>query len=358
MNTYTYKGVYALYNTIIIGAGQAGLAVGYYLKQSNKSFLILDKENEVGECWKQRYDSLVLFTPRMYSALPGMKFQGESHGFPTKDDVVDYLQKYVVKFNIQIRFQSEVVSVSEKEGHFIIKTKNDEFSAENLVIATGPFQIPSLPALSKKVNINQLHSSQYRNSKQLVDGNVLVVGGGNSGAQIAVELSKERETFLAVSRKLNYLPLLLRRKSIFWWFDKIGILKASNTSLIGRLIQKRGDPIFGFELKEAIKQGRIKLKKRVTDGNQHKVVFEDSTELEIQNVIWATGFKTNFSWLNINHIINEKGYVIHTRGVTNIKGLYFIGLPWQYRRSSALLQGVGFDAEYIVKKINSFDKLD
>lgn len=154
MNTYTYKEVYALYNTIIIGAGQAGLAVGYYLKQSNNSFLILDKGNEVGECLKQRYDSLVLFTPRMYSALPGMKFQGESHGFPTKDDVVDYLQKYVVKFNIPIRFQSEVVSVSEKEGHFIIKTKNDEFSAENIVIATGPFQIPSMPALSKKININ------------------------------------------------------------------------------------------------------------------------------------------------------------------------------------------------------------
>lgn len=100
------------------------------------------------------------------------------------------------------------------------------------------------------------------------------------------------------------------------------------------------------------------MKKRVTDGNQHKVVFEDSTELEIQNIIWATGFKTDFSWLNINNVINEKGYVIHTRGVTNIKGLYFIGLPWQYRRGSALLLGVGYDAEYIVKKINSFDRLD
>ncbi|WP_226527506.1 flavin-containing monooxygenase [Metabacillus niabensis] len=347
-----------MYNTIIIGAGQAGLAVGYYLKQFNKSFLILDKGNEVGESWKERYDSLLLFTPRMYSALPGMKFHGESHGFPTKDEVADYLQSYVVKFHIPIRFQSEVVSVTEKEGHFIIKTKNDVFSAENLVIATGPFQIPSLPALSKKVNNNQLHSSQYRNSKQLVDGNVLVVGGGNSGAQIAVELSKDRETFLSVSRNLNYLPLLLRNKSIFWWFDKIGILKASHTSLIGQLIQKRGDPIFGLELKEAIKQGTIKLKTRATDGNQHKVVFEDSTELEIQNIIWATGFKTDFSWLKINQVINEKGNVIHTRGVTNIKGLYFIGLPWQYRRGSALLQGVGYDAEYIVKKINSFDRLD
>ncbi|WP_026560053.1 NAD(P)/FAD-dependent oxidoreductase [Bacillus sp. J37] len=344
-----------MYNTIIIGAGQAGLAVGYYLKQSNKSFLILDKGNEVGESWKERYDSLVLFTPRMYSTLPGMKFQGESHGFPTKAEVADYLQKYVVKYNIPIRFQSEVVSVSEKEGHFIIKTKNNVYTAENLVIATGPFQIPSMPALSKKVNINQLHSSQYRNSKQLTDGNVLVVGCGNSGAQIAVELSKERETFLAVSKKLSYLPLILRQKSIFWWFDKIGILKASNSSLIGRLIQKRGDPIFGFELKEAIKQDTIKLKNRVIDVNQHKLFFEDTTELEVQNIIWATGFKTDFSWLHINHVISEKGNVIHTRGVTTIKGLYFIGLPWQYRRGSALLQGIGYDAEYIVRKINRFD---
>ncbi|PMC39055.1 oxidoreductase [Bacillus sp. UMB0899] len=344
-----------MYDTIIIGAGQAGLAVGYYLKQFNKNFILLDKGHEVGESWKERYDSLVLFTPRMYSGLPGMKFQGELHSLPTKGEVVDYLGDYAEKFNIPIHFQTEVESVSKMDGHFFIETNKGEYVAKNLVIATGPFHIPSIPPLSKKLSgsINQLHSSHYRNPKQLVDGNVLVVGGGNSGAQIAVEISKERETFLAVSQKLSYFPLFLLGKSIFWWFDKLGILKATNTSFLGQLIQKRGDPIFGFELKDVIKQGNIKLKKRVTDGNQHKVFFEDSSELEIQNIIWATGFKTDFSWLKIDHVMNHKGHVIHNRGVTNIKGLYLIGLPWQYRRGSALLEGVGYDAEYIVEKINS-----
>lgn len=344
-----------MYDTIVVGAGQAGLSVGYYLKQSNKKFLLLEKGHEVGESWKVRYDSLVLFTPRMYSGLPGMEIQGDLHSFPTKDEVADYLKKYAEKFNIPIHFQTEVKSVLKKDGHFFIKTSRGEYEAGNLVIATGPFQLPSIPSISKKLSssIHQLHSSQYKNSKQLRDGNVLVVGGGNSGAQIAVELSKERETFLAVSQKVRYFPLVLRKKSMFWWFDKLGILKVTNTSLIGQLIQKRGDPIFGFELKEAIKQGSIQLMKRVTDGNLNKVMLEDSTELEIQNIIWATGFKKDYTWLKIEHVISEKGHVIHNRGVTNIKGLYFIGLPWQYRRGSALLQGVGYDAEYIASKITS-----
>lgn len=344
-----------MYDTIIIGAGQAGLAVGFYLKKTNQHFTILEKGNEVGESWKVRYDSLVLFTPRMYSSLPGMKFEGEAQGLPTKNEVVTYLKKYVETFNIPIRFQAKVVNVSNVNGHFLVRTQTDEYLAKNLVVATGPFQTPTIPKLSMNLSksINQLHSSEYRNPNQLIDGNVLVVGGGNSGAQIAVELSKERETFLAISKKISYLPLILGNKSIFWWFDKIGILKVTNKSLIGKLIQKRGDPIFGFELKEVIKQGEIQMKKRVINGNQHHVVFDDLTRLEVRNIIWATGFKMVFPWLKIEGVLNKDGNVIHNRGVTNTKGLYFIGLPWQYRRGSALLQGVGDDAEYIVGKIKS-----
>lgn len=345
-----------MYDTIVIGAGQAGLSTGYYLKQSNQSFIVIDKGSEVGESWKERYDSLVLFTPRIYSSLPGMSFEGGEQGLPTKDEVVTYLKKYVDRFKIPIHFNTEVVNVTKMNGNFLLKTKRDEYQAKNIVIATGPFQIPSIPPFSRDLsnNINQLHSSQYKNPDQLADGNVLVIGGGNSGAQIAVELSEERETYLACSRKLKYLPLSVGRKSIFWWFDKLGILKANNTSLLGKLLQHKGDPIFGFGLKKAINNNKVSIKKRVTGGQKNKVLFEDSTTLKVSNIIWATGFKTAFPWLKIDGILNNKeGKVVHHRGVSKINGLYFIGLPWQYRRGSALIQGVGFDAEYIVRKINN-----
>lgn len=204
-----------MYDTIVIGAGQAGLSIGYYLKQLKQKFILIDKDNEVGGSWKTRYDSLVLFTPRIYSSLPGMILEGDEQGFPTKDEIVTYLKKYVDKFKIPIHFNTEVVNITKLNGHFLIKSKDDEYQAKNIVIATGPFQTPSIPSFSENIsnNIKQLHSSQYKNPKQLADGNVLVVGGGNSGAQIAVELSKERETYLASSRKLKYLPLSVGKKA-------------------------------------------------------------------------------------------------------------------------------------------------
>ncbi|MEG7357377.1 NAD(P)/FAD-dependent oxidoreductase [Bacillus inaquosorum] len=343
-----------MYDNIVIGAGQAGISIGYYLKQSNQKFIILDKSYEVGESWKDRYDSLVLFTSRMYSSLPGMHLEGEKHSFPSKNEIVAYLKKYVERFDIPIQLRTEVISVLKLKNHFLIKTNGEEYQTKNLIIATGPFHTPNIPSISKDLanNINQLHSSQYKNSKQLVPGNVLVVGGGNSGAQIAVELSKERVTYLACSDKLVYLPLLVRKKSIFWWFDKLGILSASNTSILAKFIQKKGDPIFGYELKHAIKQKEIILKTRVIAGKQNEIIFKDSSSLEVNNIIWATGFSNPLSWIKIKDVLDKEGRIIHHRGVSPVEGLYFIGLPWQHRRGSALLQGVGNDAEYIVKQIN------
>jgi len=354
MGIYSYmvRGL-RIYDTIVIGAGQAGLSIGYYLKQSDHNFILLDKGSEVGESWKRRYDSLVLFTPRIYNSLPGMVLEREEQGFPTKDEIADYLKKYADRFKIPIHFNTEVVNVSKMNDNFLIKTNQNEYQAKNIVIATGPFHIPNIPSFSKDISntINQLHSSQYKNPKQMVEGHVLVIGGGNSGAQIAVELSKERDTYLACSRELKYLPLSLCKKSIFWWFDKFGILKANNTSALGKFIQQKGDPIFGFELKEAVNRKEVILKKRVTAGKQNQVIFEDSSTLEVSNIIWATGFNTVYPWLKVEGVLNEEGKIVHHRGVSNIKGLFFIGLPWQYRRGSALIQGVGYDAEYIVRQI-------
>ncbi|AOO60509.1 MULTISPECIES: flavin-containing monooxygenase [Bacillus amyloliquefaciens group] len=343
-----------MYDTIVIGAGQAGISVGYYLRKSKQKFIILDKSHEVGESWKNRYDSLVLFTSRMYSSLPGMQLEGDQHGLPSKNEIAAYLKKYVERFEIPIQLRTEVISVQKLNNYFLIKTNREEYQTKNLVVAAGPFHTPNIPSISKDVagHIRQLHSSQYKHSKKLAPGNVLVVGGGNSGAQIAVELSKERVTYLACSKKPVYFPLWIGKRSIFWWFDKLGVLQASHTSILGKFIQKKGDPIFGYELKHAIRQKKIILKQRVIAGKQNEVIFKDSSSLEVNNVIWATGFKNPLWWMKIEGVLDKEGRIIHHRGVSAAEGLYFIGLPWQHRRGSALLQGVGNDAEYIVKQMN------
>ncbi|MED5048664.1 NAD(P)/FAD-dependent oxidoreductase [Bacillus siamensis] len=343
-----------MYDTIVIGAGQAGISAGYYLKKSKQKFIILDKSHEVGESWKNRYDSLVLFTSRMYSSLPGMHLEGDKHGLPSKNEIAAYLKKYVERFEIPIQLRTEVISVQKLNNYFLIKTNREDYQTKNLVMAAGPFHTPNIPSISKDVagHIHQLHSSQYKHSKQLAPGNVLVVGGGNSGAQIAVELSKERVTYLACSNKPVYFPLWIGKRSIFWWFDKLGVLHASHTSILGKFIQKKGDPIFGYELKHAIRQKKIILKQRVIAGKQNEIIFKDSSSLEVNNVIWATGFKNPLWWMKIEGVLDKEGRIIHHRGVSAVKGLYFIGLLWQHRRGSALLQGVGNDAEYIVKQMN------
>lgn len=344
-----------MYDTIVIGAGQAGLATAFYLKKFKYNFLIIDKGKEVGESWKNRYDSLVLFTPRMYNALPGLTLEGERHGFPTKDEIVTYLKQYVKEFDLPIQFQTEVVKMQHQQEIFTIETTQGIFQTKQVIVATGAFQSPRIPSFSSNIakDIFQIHSTQYKNPTQLKAGNVLVVGGGNSGAQIAYEISKERETLLAVSKKITYLPLAIQKKSIFWWFDKFGILKASANSFFGKVIQKKGDPIFGYDLKEAFKRKEITLKPRVINGIHNEITFEDGTTTKVQNIIWATGFHSIYPWLKIDDLFNPDGRIIHHRGVTNVKGLYFIGLPWQHRRGSALLQGVGFDAEFIINHLNA-----
>ena len=346
------------YEAIVIGAGQAGLAMGYYLKQNNNRFLIIDKGQELGEVWKNRYDSLKLFTPRMYSSLPGLILDGEQQGFPSKDEIANYIKHYTETFELPVELNTEVLSVTKNEEGFCVETTKGIFNTTNVVVATGPFQKKLIPAISSSLstNILQLHSSEYKNPNQLQQGNVLVVGGGNSGAQIAVELSEERDTYLAISKKPSYFPLTIGGMSVFWWLDKLGILRVPNTSFIGNLLQKKGDPIFGSELKKAIKEWEVTLKGRVVNGVYDHVVFEDSTTLEVNNIIWATGFQQEYEWLNVDGVIGQQKKINHNKGISPVKGLYFLGLPWQSRRGSSLLQGVGFDAGQIMEHMKNTTK--
>lgn len=338
-----------MFQTVVIGAGQAGLATGYYLKKARQSFVMLDKNEKVGDEWKNRYDSLVLFSPRMYSALPGLQIKGDPNGFPDKHEMVQYLQQYAQKFQLPLRLQTKATRVWKENGHFHIQTNNQVYKAENVIVASGPFQTPKIPFFSQNLSpdIKQLHSSQYKNPADLLEGNVLIVGGGNSGAQIAVEISGKRDTYLSAGDRMKFLPLKIGAKSIFWWLEKAGILNASRHSWMGRKIQASGDPIFGLELKKAMASGEIISKSKAVAGEKRHIQFQDQTWLEVQNIIWATGFAPDYSWLDIQGVLNKEGKPVHQRGITQIKGLYFIGLPWQHRRGSALLYGVGKDAQYI-----------
>lgn len=257
------------HDVIIIGAGQAGLSMGYYLRQTNLPFLILVKGKGIGDVWKSRYDSLKLFTPRSYSSLPGLTLDGNLSIYPTKNEIAEYLSSYAETFSLPVQLKTEVQSLFKASGGFRILTNKGQFVAKSVVIATGPFQNPIVPKFPNKLseNVLQLHSAQYKNSEILREGPALVVGGGNSGAQIAVELSKERETYLSISHKIKFLPQDVMNKSIFWWFDKLGIYKANANTKIGQYIKKQNDPIFGFELKSLIKSGKVILKPRTISIN-------------------------------------------------------------------------------------------
>lgn len=341
------------FEVIIIGASQAGLAMGYFLKQKGISFTILGKESRLGDSWRSRYDSLVLFTPRWLSALPEMALPGDQNGYAGKDEIADYLEAYAKRFDLPVQLNAMVEGLEKMDDLFSVSTNRGDFRARQVVVATGPFQKPFVPAFARELpaSIYQVHTSAYKNPAQLQNGAVLVVGAGNSGAQIAVELSASREVFLSAGHPLKFFPLQILGKSIFYWFKKMGIYSLSAESALGKKIMAQGDPIMGSELKRALKKGAIKQKPRATKVAAEAVCFEDGSQAAVRNVIWATGFVPDFSWIRIPHALHEKGTPIHKRGISPVDGLFFLGLPWQHSRGSALIGGVGADADFLAGQL-------
>lgn len=336
---------------LIIGASQAGLAMGYFLKQKKTSFAILGAENRVGGIWRSRYDSLMLFTPKWFSALPGMTLKGNPGDYATKDEIADYLEAYAASFDLPVQLNERVQSLEKNGKIFSATTKRGTYAAKKIIVATGPFQKAFIPPFAQQLpqEIYQIHTSSYSKPQQLQPGAVLVVGAGNSGAQIAVELYQTREVTLSVGKRLKFFPYEILGKSLFWWFDKIGLYHLTSDTKLGQWIRTKGDPIIGKELKKLIRTEKVKLKPRAKSIVGKAVTFEDGSRLEVQNIIWATGFFSDYSWVKIPNAIGENGIPIHRRGVSPIGGLFFLGLPWQHNRSSALIGGVGADAESLAK---------
>ncbi|SFI81289.1 MULTISPECIES: NAD(P)/FAD-dependent oxidoreductase [unclassified Bacillus (in: firmicutes)] len=336
-------------DVVVIGAGQAGLSMGYYLKQGGYDFVILDGEKRIGDSWRNRYDSLVLFTPKSYSSLPGMKLEGDENAFPTKDEIADYLETYANRFLLPVQMEITVHKVQKVKSTFEVSTDKGVFHSKHVIIASGAFQKPFIPSISQSLSqeVFQIHSSQYQSLETIPDGPVLVVGGGNSGTQIATELAESRDVTIAISHPLKFLPLKIMGKSIFHWLEKMGFLYAGTTTKRGSWFQKQSDPIFGFEFKKMIRKGKIEIHSRVIQAQGGEITFNDRSKINVHNIIWSTGFVPHYKWIDIEGILDEKGFPLHKRGVSPIQGLYYIGLPWQYQRGSALICGVGRDAEFL-----------
>jgi putative flavoprotein involved in K+ transport len=338
------------YEVVVVGGGQAGLALGYYLARQGRRFLILEREHDVAPAWRDRWDSLTLFTPRAYDSLPGLEFRGEPDSYPTRDEVLDYLQGYAAHFDLPVRLGTPAARVSREGDIFAVELAEGQIAAEQVVIATGPFQEPRIPALAERLarEVVHMHSTSYRRPSDLPDGRTLVVGGGNTGYQIAHELAASRETHIAIGTRQPALPQRLFGRDLFFFLTKTGLIYKSVNTRAGRRMSQK-ETLVGRMPKIAKRLGVISHG-RATDASGRWVTFEDASQLEVDGVVWATGFRYDHSWIDLP-ITDADGRIRHARGVTDVPGLYTLGLQWQWTRGSALLGFVKDDAEFIAEQI-------
>jgi putative flavoprotein involved in K+ transport len=338
------------YEVAIVGAGQAGLATGRLLAQQGRRFVILEAADRVGAAWRGRWDSLVLFTPRRYDGLPGLEFPGDPDGYPTRDEVVGYLERYAARFDLPVALNAPVTRLTHDGGPFVLEAGGRTVLADQVVVATGPFQRPRIPALASDLEpgVFQTHSAGYRRPDDVPGGRVLVVGGGNTGFQIAAELARTHEVHLAVGSRQTPLPQRLLGRDLFWWLTRLGLLEKTVESRIGRRAGGR-DTLIGSSPRRARRQG-IGIHPRLVRAHGRRAVFADGRELPVDAVIWATGYAPDHSWIELP-VRDDEGRIRHRRGVTDVPGLYFVGLSWQHTRGSALLGFVGDDAGFVAAQV-------
>lgn len=337
--------------TIVIGAGQAGLATGYHLARRDADFVLLEAGARVGDAWRQRWDSLRLFTPAGYSGLPGRVFPAPPAHLPDKDEVADYLERYAEWAELPVRLGARVERVTREGGRFVVRSAGGTYEGESVVVATGAFHRPRLPAVAAALGpgIHQLHSSAYRNPFALPDGPVLVVGAGNSGAQLALELARHRKVWLS-GRDTGRLPRRLLGRDVYDWLWPV-LARLTTDTAIGRRLRAashRGDPVIGMPRGALAEAGVVRVG-RLESARGGLPVCGDEV-LQPRVVVWCTGFAPDFSWLALP-VLDDAGRPRHARGVaTDVEGLFFVGLRFQHRVLSSLLGGVGDDAAYVAER--------
>ncbi len=341
-----------LLDAVVIGGSQAGLAIAWHLARHHLRFVVLEAGPEIGHAWQSRWDSLTLFTPTQYDALPGRPFPGPPDTYPAKDPVAGYLKAYAAAFDLPVRLNARVTKLSRTAEGFEIRTGDGVLRARQVVVATGPFQVPFVPPAAQRLDgsVTQLHSAGYRNPQALPPGPVLVVGGGNSGFQIAEELAATRPVDLSIATRAPMLPQRLGGKDLFWWLTRLGLMRVTAESRLGRRMSGR-EFIIGSS-RRRLKAAGVRLRPAVAGAEGRTVRFADGSSLDAGIVIWATGYRPDYSWIRIPGVARD-GQVAHRRGVTDVPGLYFLGLSWQHTRGSALLGFVHQDATYLAGLITS-----
>ena len=340
-------------DVVIIGAGQAGLALGYHLARQGRDFTILEAAPELGAAWRSRWDSLKLFTPARYDGLPGRDFPGSPDSYPSRDEVVDYLTAYAHDFDLPVELNSAVRGLRRTENGYVVELDDRTIDTAQVVIATGPFQTPRMPvelADALDPRVVQMHSSDYRRPQDLPTGRVLIVGGGNTGFQLAEELAadRSRDVHLSVGSRQTPLPTRVFGRELFSVLQGTGLMAKTVTSRLGRRLRSR-DTLVGSSPRRARRQG-IHIRARTVSASGRDVAFDDGTGLTVDAVVWATGFDRDHSWIDAP-VFDQAGAVVQERGVTPSPGLYFLGLPWMHTRGSALLGWVRHDAAHLAEQI-------
>jgi putative flavoprotein involved in K+ transport len=349
--------------TVIIGAGQSGLSVGYHLARAGVPFVILEANQRVGDTWRKRWDSLRLFTPARYDSLVGMPFPAAARSFPSKDAMADYLELYAKHFKLPVRTGASVTKLSKRGNGFLVQGEDFAIEAENVVIAMATFQRPRVPTFAAELDpsIVQMHSSDYRNPAQLRKGGVLVVGAGNSGAEIAIEAARNGYSTMLSGRHPGHVPF--RIESVLGRYVLAPIvlrfvfhrLLTLNTPL-GRKANGNGvpgaAPLIRTRPHELVAGGIQRVAKTigVKDG---RPLLEDGKTLDVANVVWCTGFHPGFSWIDLP-VFGKNGAPVHRRGVVESEpGIFFTGLEFLFAMSSTMIHGAARDAEYIAKAVLS-----
>jgi putative flavoprotein involved in K+ transport len=348
------------FETVIIGGGQAGLTAGYHLAKRGRPFVILDANERVGDAWRKRWDSLRLFTPATFSRLPGMSHPGPAWSFVTKDEMADYLERYAEHFELPVRTGVSVDGLTKVDGRFVVSAGERRFEAKNVVVATGAHRIPKVPSFAVELDprIVQLHSHDYRSPSQLQDGDVLLVGAGNSGAEIAMDLVGKHRVWLSgpstgqIPVRHGTRPARIGFRVFRFFGHRVLRVDTPIGRKLGPKLIAKGDPLIRTKLKDLLAAG-VERVPRVVGVRDGMPVLEDDRVMDVANVVWCTGFRTDFGWIDLP-VFGDDGRPMHYRGVVESEqGLCFLGLVFQYSLSSDVLPGLGRDAEYIAKHIAS-----